>query len=53
MIDRIRTERYEGKAPEKVLSEMLDGFLAKDTKKEQLGCDNMSCCLIEFNKLAL
>lgn len=32
---------------------MLDSFLAKDPKKEQLGCDNMSCVLIEFNKLML
>lgn len=53
MIDLIRKARYEGKTPDLVLSSMLDGFLAKDPKKEQLGCDNMSCILIEFNKLTL
>ena len=53
MIDRIRKDRYNGKVGEDVLCEMLDEFLAKDPKKEQLGCDNMSCILVEFNKLML
>lgn len=42
----IRTERYNGKTPEDVLKDLLDKFLASDPKKEQLGCDNMSCVLI-------
>ena len=53
LVSLIRTERYNGKAPESVLTDMLDSFLAKDPKKEQLGCDNMSYMLIEFNKLML
>ena len=40
----------EGKGPEQVLQDMLDSFLGKDPTKEQLGCDNMSCILIELNK---
>lgn len=52
-MSRIRTERYQGKKPQDVLTDLLDSFLAKDPKKEQLGCDNMSAVLIEFNKLML
>ena len=32
---------------------MLDKFLGSDPTKEQLGCDNMSVVLVEFNKNAL
>jgi serine/threonine protein phosphatase PrpC len=53
LVSLIRNQRYQGKKPEDVLSALLDSLLAKDTKKEQLGCDNMSCVLIEFNKLML
>jgi hypothetical protein len=41
-----------GKSPEEVLEGLLDSFLAKDINS-QLGCDNMSAILIEFNKLML
>jgi hypothetical protein len=33
LITLVRSQRYEGKGPEDVLSDMLDGFLAKDPKK--------------------
>lgn len=52
LITKIRDERMGGKGPEQVLQDMLDGFLGKDPTKEQLGCDNMSCILIELNKNA-
>lgn len=52
LIEIIRKERLNGKPPEDVLEEMLDSFLGKDPTKEQLGCDNMSAILIEFNKNA-
>jgi len=35
-----------------VIQELLDFLLAKDTS-EEVGCDNMTAILIEFNKAAL
>lgn len=53
LIDRIREERMKGNKPEEVMEKLLDSFLSPDPAKEQLGCDNMSAILIEFNKLAI
>lgn len=52
MIDLIREERCKGKQPEVVLEEFLEKNLGGNPS-EQLGCDNMSVILVEFNKKML
>jgi serine/threonine protein phosphatase PrpC len=50
MVDRVIQERRSDKDVNTVLVEMMDWLLAKGTH-EELGCDNMTAILIEFNTL--
>lgn len=49
MINDLKEKRKTQKNSCKLMEELLDGLLAKNTM-EELGCDNMTAVLIEFLK---
>jgi len=49
LIDIVERHRKENKDQKRLVEELLDELLAKDTK-EGIGCDNMTSILIYFQK---
>lgn len=49
LITELTEKRKQTKNPAKLMEDLLDNLLAKNTI-EELGCDNMTAVLIEFLK---
>ena len=47
LITKVANERKTGHKSEKILENLLDTLLAKDTS-EEVGCDNMTAMMVEF-----
>lgn len=50
MVTYIRRKMEEKKAMGKILEELLDELISKDSSSSEYGMDNMSAILIKFNK---